>query len=621
VIERRHTVDSEHVSARVGETFGRYQLLGLLGQGGMGRLYIAERRGIQGFVKIVALKRIQPHLADSKQLREMFLNEARIAARLEHPNIVATYELGEVDGKYFISMEYLPGEDLSAIITGCEDSRMPIDVAAALTQQAAQGLHYAHEARDGHGRPIGLVHRDVSPRNIFVTYHGVVKLLDFGVVRGPERQKSIPGVFKGKYGYCAPEQIEGRPVDRRTDVFCLGIALWECLTGARLFDAATDAATIDAVRSRLIEAPSALRPDVPAELDAITMRALARDPDRRFKTAHDMSEELDRFLVGQDERPTSKSVGRWMETIFGAERASLKKAVSQGGDVEATLDRLMALNAIRPASGEATGETTGSSGGAQKAQPRALWSTSIGSHPSGDRRGSEPSGSGGSLLGRSSSSGRSAFATPPQPGRAAAALRAAADASEVRPPSTARRSALPIVLGVGLVLGGVGVVAAVALRGERSFSDSSGQRAARATATLELRSEPAGAHVFVDGSPSGLHTPATLTGLPAGSRVQIRLDKAGYEPVTEQVTLAEGQSRTLSLVLRASGRVRLVGAPASASVYLDDRQVDGSKPLAAPPGPHKLRIETSDGVLFSKTIDVAAGAEVAVDVAQQRSRQ
>ena len=370
MIERRHTADSDQASARVGEAFGRYQLLGLLGQGGMGRLYIAERRGIQGFVKIVALKRIQPHLADSKQLREMFLNEARIAARLEHPNIVATYELGEVDGNYFISMEYLPGEDLSAIIAGSQDGRMPIDIAAALTQQAAQGLHYAHEARDGHGKAIGLVHRDVSPRNIFVTYHGVVKLLDFGVVRGPEKQKSIPGVFKGKYGYCAPEQIEGKPVDRRTDVFCLGITLWESLTGARLFDASTDAATIDAVRSRSVEAPSVLRPDVPPELDAITMRALSRDPDRRFRTAHDMSEELDRYLMGQDDRPTSKSVGRWMESIFGSERATLKKAVSQGGEIEPTLDRLFALNAIRPATGERTGERTGSSGGQAKAQPR-----------------------------------------------------------------------------------------------------------------------------------------------------------------------------------------------------------------------------------------------------------
>ncbi len=551
MIERRHTADSDQGSARVGEAFGRYQLLGLLGQGGMGRLYIAERRGIQGFVKIVALKRIQPHLADSKQLREMFLNEARIAARLEHPNIVATYELGEVDGNYFISMEYLPGEDLSAIIGGCQDGRMPIEIAAALTQQAAQGLHYAHEARDGHGKAIGLVHRDVSPRNIFVTYHGVVKLLDFGVVRGPEKQKSIPGVFKGKYGYCAPEQIEGKPVDRRTDVFCLGIALWESLTGARLFDASTDAATIDAVRSRSIEAPSVLRSDVPPELDAITMRALSRDPDRRFRTAHDMSEELDRYLMGQDDRPTSKSVGRWMESIFGSERATLKKAVSQGGEIEPTLDRLLALNAIRPATGERTGERTGSSGGQAKAQPRALWSTSFGSNPSGNRR----SGSGAPTEGpslRSSSGGRGTAATPPTPARAAATQPAVSEGTGPR--SAARQSAakLPIVLGVVLVLAGLGAVAAVALRGERSFTDTPAARSARATATLEIRSQPPGAHVFVDGTPSGLRTPTVLTGLTAGSRVQVRLDKPGYEPVTEQVTLADGQARTISLTLRES---------------------------------------------------------------------
>jgi serine/threonine protein kinase len=561
VIERRHSADSEHGAARVGETFGRYQLLGLLGQGGMGRLYIAERRGIQGFVKIVALKRIQPHLADSKQLREMFLNEARIAARLEHPNIVATYELGEVDGNYFISMEYLPGEDLSAIIAGCQDGRMPIDVAAALTQQAAQGLHYAHEARDGHGKPIGLVHRDVSPRNIFVTYHGIVKLLDFGVVRGPEKQKSVPGVFKGKYGYCAPEQLEGRAVDRRTDVFCLGIALWECLTGARLFDGPNDAATIDAVRSRPIEPPSALRPEVPPEIDAITLRALSRDPEKRFRTAHDMSEELDRYLIGQDDRPTSKSVGRWMESIFGAERATLKKAISQGGEIEPTLERLFALNAIRPASGEATRTQTGSSGGqGGKAQPRALWSTSLGSHPSGNRRSasgrpiesasgrSSPSSlSSSSSSLSSSSSGRG---TGPTAGPVVTSLPTPAATGGSGAPAPRRGATLPIVLGVVLVLGGIGAVAAVVLRGGHSSSEAPVATGTRATATLEIRSEPPGAHVFVDGTPSGLRTPTVLTGLSAGKRVEVRLDKPGYEPATEQVTLADGQSRAISVNLK-----------------------------------------------------------------------
>ncbi|HMF44204.1 MAG TPA: serine/threonine-protein kinase [Polyangia bacterium] len=514
----------------------------------MGRLYIAERRGIQGFVKIVALKRIQPHLADSKQLREMFLNEARIAARLEHPNIVATYELGEVDGNYFISMEYLPGEDLSAIISGCQDAQMPVDIAAALAQQAAQGLHYAHEARDGQGRPIGLVHRDVSPRNIFVTYYGVVKLLDFGVVRGPEKQKSIPGVFKGKYGYCAPEQLEGKPIDRRTDVFCLGIALWECLTGARLFDAASDAATIDAVRSRPVEAPSALRPEVPAELDAIALRALARDPERRFRTAYDMSEELDRFLIGRDDRPTSKTVGRWMEAIFGVERATLKKAISQGGEISPILDRLFALHAIRPPGDNSSArELTGTTGGNAPAQPRAMWSTSIGSHPSGDRGSSTPSFRAPS---RSSSSGRAALPTPRSPARAAA-LRATADPSDVRPGPPGRwRAKLSIVVAVALVVGGLGIVAAVAMRRDHSLSETPASPALRATATLEIRSDPPGAHILVDGNPSGLRTPATLAGLSAGITVRIGLDKPGYQPASEAVKLADGRPRTLSLTLR-----------------------------------------------------------------------
>src|SRR6185503_3469320 len=136
----------------------------------------------------------------------------------------------------------------------------------------------------------GLVHRDVNPRNVFLTYHGVVKLLDFGVVKGRDGLGTVPGAFKGKYGYCAPEQIEGRRLDRRTDIFCLGIVLWECLTGARLFDASTDATTIDAVRSRRIDPPSVLRPEIPRVLDQIVLHALERDPTRRFQSAHDLSE-------------------------------------------------------------------------------------------------------------------------------------------------------------------------------------------------------------------------------------------------------------------------------------------------------------------------------------------
>jgi len=587
----------------------------------MGRLYVAERRGIQGFVKIVALKRILPHLADSVQLREMFLNEARIAARLEHPNIVATYELGEVDGKYFISMEYLPGEDLSAIIARCQVGGRPIpaEVAAALAQQAAQGLHYAHEARDGHGKTIGLVHRDVNPRNIFVTYHGVVKLLDFGVVRGPQggAQKSVPGVFKGKYGYCAPEQLEGGRVDRRTDVFCLGIALWECLTGARLFDASSDATTIDAVRSRKVEPPSSLRPEIPTALDAIVLRAVARDPAQRYQSAHDMSEELDKFLLECESRPTTKAVGRWLEATFTTERASLKKAISQGGEVEAALERLAALDAaVRAASGDVTGSASGRAP-SSKVQPRAMWSTSFGSGATdpGDSRPSAPQQ-------RASASG----IRPPDPQRVTGGsvprVRRTGSLPAQPVAAPAAKARMPLVTIVVLAVTAGLVVGGVVLRTQGSAAESPPAVAASGTTTLEIKTEPAGAHIFVDGSPSGMLTPATLKGLPVGRTVQLSLDKQGYQSVSQQAVLQEGKPQTLSFTLReAQGTLRLTSVPRSATAYLDDRPVETGKPIPASTGSHRLRVEAADGVVFSNTVEVKMGAELVIDVVRDRSKQ
>ena len=608
---QRHTVDlPPDSSTQMHETFGRYRLLGLLGQGGMGRLYIAERRGVQGFVKIVALKRILPHLADSVQLRDMFLNEARIAARLEHPNIIATYELGEVEGKYFISMEYLPGEDLSAVISRCQGGQtIPIEIAAALAQQGAQGLHYAHDARDGQGRLIGLVHRDVNPRNIFVTYHGVVKLLDFGMVRNPAGPKSVPGVFKGKYGYCAPEQLEGGRVDRRTDVFCLGIVLWECLTGARLFDASTDAETIDAVRSRRVDPPSALRAEVPRALEEIALRALARDPEQRYQSAHEMSEELDRFLLDRKTRPTTKSVGQWIESIFGSERAALKKSISQGDNVEGTLQRLKTLD-----------ETTSRR---SAAQPRALWSTSFGAVASG----SPVEGRGASPVGRSSSSLR----TDPsrvgvtQPGDLTSTRRV----SILEPPEVAalgsppRGRATRVVVIVSLIaVAGLIAIGGVAMRGQILHAAAPAGAPTQSTTSLDLRSQPPGASIFVDGSPTGLRTPAVLSGLPVGRTVTLRLDLAGYSGASRQTRLAAGPAETLSFVLESAlGTVRLQGVPAQATAQLDDRPIDVGKPFQASVGTHRLRVELEQSVLVSKTIEVHAGRETELAVTPDRSGQ
>jgi serine/threonine protein kinase len=369
-----HTTGKEPVAS--GEMFGRYRIRGVLEEGGMGRLYVAERTGVEGFTKVVALKRILPHLAHDPKLREMFITEARVAARLDHPDIVTTFELGEVDGNYFMSMEYLPGEDLAKILSKCTTTQpMPIEIAATLAQRVADGLHYAHELPDDDGRPAMLVHRDVNPCNIVVTYYGAVKLLDFGVATETAASSTtFSGVFRGNYAYCAPEQIEGAPLDRRTDVFCLGIVLWECVTGHRLFGGGTDVSNIDAVRSKRIEAPSTLRPDAPPALDAIVMRCLSRDPARRYQRASDLSASLRQLVATRDHAPNEQGIGNWLEQQFGSDRAGRKKAIGQGTDIEASLAYLQLGSAVATAPSSADHE---SPAGGNPTRPRVLWSTTI----------------------------------------------------------------------------------------------------------------------------------------------------------------------------------------------------------------------------------------------------
>jgi serine/threonine-protein kinase len=354
--------------------FGRYRIRGLLGEGGLGRFYLAEQVGIAGFTKIVALKRMLPQLADSAAFRTLFLNEARVAARLEHPNVVATYEFGEEEGAYFTAMEYLPGEDLGAILARCETPHpMPMEIAAFLAQQCAHALQYAHELPDRQARG-GLVHRDINPGKIFVTYHGTVKVLDFGVVKRPGGAVHLASLAH-QYAYCAPEQLVGEHVDQRADIFALGIVLWECLSGHRLFDSPTDGGTIDAIRSQTIAPPSLLRPEVPIALDEISLRCLTRERDLRYQSAQDLSEALDGFLAEERRRPNSNTVGQWLESLFGSTRATLKKEIAQGSDVEGALAALAQTDVRGPGPAE-PGE---SARRPLAVRPRPLWSTA--NHP------------------------------------------------------------------------------------------------------------------------------------------------------------------------------------------------------------------------------------------------
>ncbi|HXJ23362.1 MAG TPA: serine/threonine-protein kinase [Polyangia bacterium] len=278
--------------------FGKYTLFELIGRGGMAEVYKARIQGPAGFERTFVVKRILPHLSSDPTFIKMFVEEAKLSARLAHPNIVHIFELGAVEGEYFISMEYIRGHDLSETMRAIWKTMGPPrpEMVAYIGREACRGLAYAHALTDDNGRPLGMVHRDVSPSNVMLSYEGAVKLLDFGIAKalgdaGPETTKA--GTMKGKYAYMAPEQTEGENVDNRSDIFACGIVLHEVLTGRRLFKGNNDVQTIERVRRCEVPRPSLQNPAVPPAMDAIILKALAHNPADRWADAAEMAEALD----------------------------------------------------------------------------------------------------------------------------------------------------------------------------------------------------------------------------------------------------------------------------------------------------------------------------------------
>lgn len=272
---------------------GRYELLLELARGGMAELFLGRLHGAGGFAKLVAIKRILPHLAEDRQFTQMFLDEGRIAARLSHQNICQVFELGEDAGQLFLVMEYLEGVSLAELIAASPGHRPDPRIVAAVLAQGAEGLHYAHTLRDYTGAVTPVVHRDVSPQNLFVTVDGICKLLDFGVSKvttDPSRTKS--GVIKGKLPYMPPEQIHGDEVDARADVFALGVCAWEALAGARLFDRPSDYLTWQAITEEPVPLLAAAWPACPPAVAAVVHRALGRTPAERQPSAQVFADEL-----------------------------------------------------------------------------------------------------------------------------------------------------------------------------------------------------------------------------------------------------------------------------------------------------------------------------------------
>jgi serine/threonine-protein kinase len=318
--------------------YGKYYLISKLAEGGMAEIFLAKQVGVEGFEKNVVVKRMLSHLSAVPDFVSMFLDEARLASRLAHPNVVQILDLGFEAGCYFIAMEYLAGEDFSTVIRSAAKRRayVPLNIALKVVADAAHGLHYAHEFTDSKGQPLNVVHRDVSPSNIFVTYSGQVKMLDFGIAKAESRiTTTTAGVVKGKYQYMSPEQAQSAPVDRRADVYSLGVCLYEALCNARPFARDSDLAILNAVLKNEYKPPRQVRPDLPVELEQIIVRALARTPEERFQSAGELAGALENYLRASTSVTSGVAITQYMTSFFGPERVAAKTRIDSLDDMKA----------------------------------------------------------------------------------------------------------------------------------------------------------------------------------------------------------------------------------------------------------------------------------------------
>ena len=316
-----------------GAILGKYEILRKLATGGMAEIYLARARGTAGFEKLVVLKRILPNVAADPTFVQMFLDEARLAATLQHPNIADVYDVGEADGAYFFTMEFIHGQDTRAIrhaVRGRNEA-VPLSISLAIIHGVAAALDYAHEKTGPDGKKLGLIHRDVSSSNVLVSYDGAVKLVDFGIARATVSQhKTMTGTLKGKIPYMSPEQCKAHPMDKRSDLFSLGVLLYELTVGRRPFRGESEFAIMDQIVYQGAQRPTEIVKGYPAELEAIVMKLLARDANERYESAEVLIHDFDEFLTQQRLWVSAKQLSKYMRTVFADRMAELDRAERDG---------------------------------------------------------------------------------------------------------------------------------------------------------------------------------------------------------------------------------------------------------------------------------------------------
>lgn len=527
--------------------FGKYTLLRKLATGGMAEIFLAIQKSVAGFEKLLVIKRILPSMNQDRAFIEMLLQEARIAATLSHPNIVQIFDVGQADGQYFIAMEHVHGEDLRSIVRQMKKKdalEFPLEHALAIVLGTCAGLAYAHDKRDLDGSHLGIVHRDISPQNIVVTFTGDVKIVDFGIAKSdrPGSEQTKSGKLKGKVSYMSPEQARGDDIDGRSDLFATGTLLFELTTGRRLFKGQSEYETLKLICDREYPRPSDIDPDYPPDLEAIVMRALAKDPANRYQSASEMQADLEAFVRTHRIAVSSLALNQFMQSLFEEKLAEQKEALLQGKHLADIID-------------------------VQHGPPSSADLTTLDGDASGQRV-------------------ASTLSMP-------AAARTITDVSANRP----RRAGatLGVLAGVLVVAGALGGGAYALLEGKTSDpAHATPSAAAVERGALSVTSDPPGASIWINGDLRAEVTPATIDQLPTGVPLDVKLTLDGFEHARQGVTLEEGAAGRVDVELKRGSvtlEVKLTPNVPGATFTIGGRAVDGPRVEGLASGvPHELTV-------------------------------
>ncbi|AKV03478.1 serine/threonine protein kinase [Labilithrix luteola] len=552
--------------------FGKYQLFASLGRGGMADVFLAVARGQMGFHRLAVIKRLRQALAEEAAFRNMFLDEARLAARLNHPNIVHTYEVGEHNGIYFIAMEYLEGQSLNKVLKEAlrrKDALEP-EICVRIIADALAGLGHAHELRDYDGRPLSIIHRDVSPHNIFVTYDGHTKLVDFGIAKAAlSSTETEVGVLKGKVAYMSPEQAMGSRIDARSDLFAMGIVLWELIARHRLMTGESAANTLHKLMNEPIPRLASVVPGIDPVLDSICARALEKEPALRWQSASEMRQALEAWLATRPRPSRQDDVGHTMQGLFGTVRDEVRRQI----------ERHMAGISTTSGNTEVQGLTAESLRRMQ--QSADVSGQLLRLNGSGSGSGVVPSYGHGTLPPSSQYPGM------PFPSQ--------------YPPPAPKSSALAIVLAVGFFVLAAMLIVVFGLRDHRRFDEA---RAAEQAPTPVAVSENTSATTAPAPTPTPVATvvSASPSTSPASRAAAVHGGAAPKNPPAKP-------SATASAPTEDPGFLTI-------NVYPWAKISEGGKPLCTtpcnkvplPPGSHTLQVENPDeGLKQTTTVVIKSG--------------